>query len=89
MFRPVSGNWMGYTEFDTAYMQSVNKTSLTVPIAFINNSDHFLGVYGVSGILTSSWADVQGGQMVIGSSYSKGYFAHIYKIIGINRIANN
>ena len=90
MFRPVNyGPWFGYTEFIPAYLQTTNRTKFMVSTGCTSDgSAYFLGTAGAIDVLTTTWKDILGSHFRIGQTTSStGYFAHIYKIIGINRIS--
>lgn len=89
--RPIIGSpAVVYTEFDTGILNTNSITSISVPISFVSSSTHYIGQYVVSGILTTTWTDEKSGQVQGGGTgYTQGYYAHIYKIVGIHRIASN
>jgi len=93
LFRPMSttaSGWLGYTEFDPRIPNNRSSNMFTVPVAFTGAADnnYYIGLYTVSGICTTTWTDMKTTQGIIGGNQSQGYFAHIYKIVGVNRIAS-
>lgn len=88
--RPITGNrGISYVVLDMKLLRDNNISSFSTPISFNASGTHYLGQYIASGILSATWVDEQGGQVSQGStSYSKGYYSHITKIVGINRIAS-
>lgn len=94
-YRPLSNTSGVYSgifseEFDVNWLSDNSISSVIVPFAINNNGTLFLGGMGITGITTTSWVEAGGFQVNVGSSSSgTGEFAHIHKVVGINRIASN
>lgn len=88
--RPVTGNrGISYVVLDMKLLSDNNISSFSTPISFVSSGTHYSGQYNASGILSATWVDEQSGQVAQGAtSYGKGYYAHITKIVGINRVAS-
>lgn len=94
-YRPLSTTSMCYSgifseEFDVNWLSENSISSVMVPFAINNSGVLFLGGMGITGITTTSWVEAGGFQVNVGSgSSAPGEFAHIHKVVGINRIASN
>ena len=94
-YRPLqktSGFYSGIfsEEFDVNWLSDNSISSVIVPFAINNNGTLFLGGMGITGITTTSWVEAGGFQVNVGAGSSgTGEFAHIHKVVGINRIASN
>ena len=94
-YRPLSTTSGVYSgifseEFDVNWLSDNSISSLIVPFAINNNGTLFLGGMGITGITTTSWVEAGGFQVNVGPiSSATGEFAHIHKVVGINRIASN
>lgn len=94
-YRPLqntSGFYSGIfsEEFDVNFLSDNSISSVIVPFAINNNGRLYLGGMGITGITTTSWVEAGGFQVTVSTSSSAtGEFAHIHKVVGINRIASN
>lgn len=93
-YRPLSTTSGVYSgifseEFDVNWLSDNSISSVIVPFAINNNGTLYLGGMGITGITTTSWVEAGGFQVNVGSSSSAtGEFAHIHKVVGINRVSS-
>ena len=93
-YRPLqttSGFYSGIfsDEFDVNFLSNNSISSVIVPFAINNNGTLFLGGMGITGITTTSWLESGGYQLnVVSGSSATGEFAHIHKVVGINRVSS-
>ena len=93
-YRPLSTTSGVYSgifseEFDVNFLSDNSISSVIVPFAINNNGTLFLGGMGITGITTTSWVEAGGFQVNVGSgSSAPGEFAHIHKVVGINRVSS-
>jgi hypothetical protein len=93
-YRPLSTTSGVYSglfseEFDANWLSDNSISSVMVPFAINNNGTLFLGGMGITGITTTSWVEAGGYQLNVGAGASgTGEFAHVHKVVGINRISS-
>ena len=76
-------------DFDPNFLLNNSVTRVMVPFAINNNGTLFLGGMGITGITTTSWVEAGGYQFNVGAGASgTGEFAHVHKVVGINRISS-
>ena len=88
--RPVTpAPWMGYIEFYPAYLSAASRTEIGAMGSFNASGTIYLTTYTAINVLTTQWQDGASRQATIGGTWDSAYFSHIYRIVGINRIASN
>ena len=88
--RPVTpAPWMGYIEFYPAYLRNASRTEIGTMGSFNASGTIYLTTYTAINVLTTQWKDGASRQATIGGAWDSAYFSHIYRIVGINRVASN
>ena len=86
--RPVTpAPWMGYIEFYPAFLSNAGRTEIGAMGSFNASGTIYLTTYTAINVLTTQWKDGASRQATIGGAWDSAYFSHIYRIVGINRIA--
>ena len=92
-YRPLSTDAYGASfsnDMDVQWLKECSVNQVSFPYT-INAGSFYLGSLEISGISSTSWTE--GGWHVTvsntASTGSVGVFAHVHKVVGINRIANN
>lgn len=93
-YRPLGNGapWFGSVDIQIGnlYNYTAANTSIVMPCAFFGTSNNIFyeGQYAITNITSTSWEDGLSTQRkTTETAYTTGYYAHIYKIIGINRTA--
>lgn len=73
-------------EFDPNFLSANSITRVMMSYAINNNGNRIIGGMGISGVTGTSWTEA-GGFHFAGGSLANGEYAHIHKVIGINRIS--
>lgn len=74
-------------EFDPNLLSTNSITSVMMSYSINNNGNRIIGGMGISGVTGTSWTEA-GGFHFAGGSLSNGEYAHVHKVVGINRIAS-
>lgn len=74
-------------EFDPNFLLNNSVTRVMMSYAINNNGNRYVGGMGISGITGTSWTEA-GGFHYSNTSTSNGEFAHVHKVVGINRISS-
>lgn len=75
-------------EFDPNFLSTNSITSVMMSYSINNNGNRIIGGMGISGVTGTSWTEA-GGFHLAGGTLSNGEYAHVHKVVGINRIASN
>lgn len=93
-YRPLANGapWFGSIDIQIAnlYNYTAANTLMAMPYAFVGTANNIFyeGQYFINNITSTSWEDGSSTQRkTTETAYTTGYYAHIYKIIGINRTA--
>lgn len=93
-YRPLGNGapWFGSVDVQIGnlYSYTAANTSIAMPYAFVSTANNIFyeGQYFINDITSTSWEDGSSTQRkTTETAYTTGYYAHIYKIIGINRTA--
>lgn len=91
-YRPLptdSGNYPAVfsDELDMGWLADNSVNQVMLSYAINNTTNQYVGGMGLSGITSTSWKETGGFHYPIGHTKSLGEYAHVHKVVGINRTA--
>lgn len=91
-YRPLNSGSTTYSgvfsvDIDIQFLNSNSATNIMIPYSIMSGGNCYVGGMGISGVTTSSWTESGGFHYPIGGSKSNGEYAHVHKVVGINRIS--
>ena len=88
-YRPLSTGSSNYhamfsDELDIKWLADNSANQIMISYS-INNGNQYIGGMGLSGITSTTWKETGGFHYPVGGSKSLGEYAHVHKVVGINR----